>query len=188
MNITFYNHQELKNLKFRKLGDNVLISKNSSIITPETISIGNNSRVDDFCILSGNITIGSHVHISSHCSLFGTMGIFIDDYAGISSQTVIYSVIDDFSGNHMIGPQVPNEYRKLTEGEVTLGKFVQVGASNIIFPTVTLEEGAATGALSLIKNDIPEWSISAGIPAKVIKKREKNIINFHKKMIEKYEN
>ena len=41
-------------------------------------------------------------------------------------------------------------------------------------------EGVATGAMSLIKNDIPAWKIVAGIPAKIIKDRKKDLLELSK--------
>ena len=54
---SFYTVEELGKIGFKKLGKNVLISKKSSIYTPENISIGDNVRIDDFTILSGTIEI-----------------------------------------------------------------------------------------------------------------------------------
>lgn len=57
----FYNEVELKNLGLKSYGENVLISKKCSIYGAENIEIGNNVRIDDFCILSGEIKIGNCV-------------------------------------------------------------------------------------------------------------------------------
>ena len=43
----------------------MLISKKVSIYSPQKISIGNNVRIDDFCILSGNITLGNYCRIAA---------------------------------------------------------------------------------------------------------------------------
>lgn len=48
----FYSREQLEKIGFKSLGKNVLISDKSSIYSPENISIGNNVRIDDFCILS----------------------------------------------------------------------------------------------------------------------------------------
>ena len=50
---TFYSKEELENIGFAEIGHNVLVSKKASIYKPELIEIGNNVRIDDFCILSG---------------------------------------------------------------------------------------------------------------------------------------
>ena len=51
-----YSKEELIEMGI-KCGDNCLISKKASIYSPTTIEFGNDVRVDDFCILSGNIKI-----------------------------------------------------------------------------------------------------------------------------------
>lgn len=67
---SFYSTDELSKIGFKHIGNNVLLSKKTSIYGVENISIGDNTRIDDFCILSGNITIGNYVHIAAFCSLF----------------------------------------------------------------------------------------------------------------------
>lgn len=73
----FYNKEELKQIGFKSIGEDVLISKKASIYSPKSIIIGDHVRIDDFTILSGNITIGNYVHISAFVSLYGRFGIEI---------------------------------------------------------------------------------------------------------------
>ena len=144
--------------------------------TKENICIGDHVRIDDFCVLSGNIQIGSYVHISSYTSLIaGNKGIYVGDFATISLKCSIFSKSDDFSGMAMTNPMVPDKYRHIDEGEVILSKYVIVGTGSVILPNVTLGEGVAIGAMSLVKENIEPWVICAGIPCKVIKNREKQI-------------
>ena len=177
MNNSFYSEEDLRNIGFESLGQNNLISKNSSFYKPENIKIGNNVRIDDFCILSGNITIGSFVHISAFCALYGSNGIILEDYTGLSARTTIYSLIDDFSGENLVGPLVPQNFTKAYGGNVLVKKYSQIGASCIIFPNLIIGEGVAVGAFSLIKNSLEEWYIYAGIPVKKIKERKKDMLN-----------
>ena len=73
----FFNEEELNKMGFKSIGKNVLISKKASIYSPEKIKIGDHVRIDDFTILSGNITIGNYVHISAYVALYGRFGIEI---------------------------------------------------------------------------------------------------------------
>jgi galactoside O-acetyltransferase len=41
-----------------------------------------------------------------------------------------------------------------------------IGTNAVIFPGVIIGEGAIIGALSFVPEDVPDWSIYAGIPAK----------------------
>ena len=67
--MAFYTEEELHHLGFKALGKNVKISKRASIYNPELIEIGDHSRIDDFCVLSGKIRIGRNVHIAVFCNL-----------------------------------------------------------------------------------------------------------------------
>lgn len=180
MNSNFYNEKELKSLGFKSYGSNVLISRRCSIYGAQNITIANNVRIDDFCILSGNIKIGNYVHISAYSALYGQYEIEIEDFCGVSARGTIYSAIDDFSGEYMISPMVPKKFTNISTGKVILKKYTQLGYNTVIFPGCILNEGVATGAMSLIKNDVPAWKIVAGIPAKVIKDRKKDLIELSK--------
>jgi len=161
---------------FKSVGKNVLISKKASFYSLETITIGSNVRIDDFCILSGNITIGNYVHISAYCALYGSMGIVIGDFSGLSPRTTIFSATDDFSGDFLIGPMIDKNYTNVTGGTVLIEKYTQIGSNSIILPNVKIGEGVAVGALSLITRSLAPWCIYAGIPAKYIKKRKKTLL------------
>lgn len=172
---SFYTENELKDIGLKKYGKDVLISRYARIFNPDKIEIGNKVRIDDFCILSGKIKIGNFVHISAYVALYGKSGIEIHDYSGISAKSVLYSEIDDFSNSFLIGPWHKDEERTLIKGKIILESYTQIGCGSIIFPGVTIKEGSCIGALSLIKENIPCWSIYAGIPAKLIKKRSNDV-------------
>lgn len=189
MQPSFYTDQELAQLGLKSYGTDVFISRYARLYSPEKISLGSHVRIDDFCILSGNITIGSHVHISAYCALYGAMGITLHDYTGISAQSVIYSAIDDFSGSHLIGPMSPEGSTNVQGGPVVLERFVQIGAQCMVFPNIQIAEGSVLGAKSMLKftppyirtkgtNKTESWTIYAGIPARAIKPREKGLLNY----------
>jgi len=175
---SFYTENELKSLGLKKIGNNVKISRKSSFYSSEKISLGNEVRIDDFCILSGEITIGSYVHISAYTALYGSYGIKIDDFCGLSPRVIVFSAIDDFSGDFMIGPMIPSNFINIIGGEVLIEKFVQIGAGSIVLPNVQLNEGAVVGAMSLVNKDVREWSINAGIPSRYLKYRSKKLVGF----------
>ena len=180
MESSFYSKSELSNLGLKGYGENILISRKASIYGGESILLGDNVRIDDFCVLSGSIVIGSYVHIAAFCALYGANGIVMRDFSGLSAKVVIYSASDDFSGDHLVGAMVPAEYTKVTGGAVAIEKYVQVGAGSIILPDVTLEEGAAVGAMSLVTHSLRSWSINFGIPARFQKERKRNLLELEK--------
>jgi galactoside O-acetyltransferase len=182
MKNSFYNNEELQNLGLKKIGKNVMISRNTCFYSPEQIELGDNVRIDDFCVLSGNIKIGNYVHIAAFCVLFGSAGIQMNDFSGLSSKVSIYSASDDYLGDFLTGPCIPIEFRKITEGEVTIEKHALVGTGSTILPGVRIAVGSALGAMSLLTNSTLEWQIYAGIPAKPIKERKKNLLELEIKL------
>lgn len=180
MDNSFYSDEELNKLGFKTIGKNCLISRFARFYSIEKIEIGNYVRIDDFCILSGSIQLGSYIHISAYCALYGNNGITIGDFSGLSPKSIIFSASDDFSGNYLINPMVPLKYRNVIEGEVKIGKYVQLGANTIVMPNCSIGEGAVTGSMALVNSNLDNWQIYVGIPVKVLKKREKKLLQFVK--------
>lgn len=181
-NSSFYSAVELANLGFAAVGENVSVSRFARFYDIGNIKIGNNVRIDDFCILSGNITLADYIHISAQCLLYGAYGIEMQSFSGLSPRTTVFSASDDFSGNYMIGPMIDRKYTNVQGGLVSIRKYVQVGAGSVLFPNVVLQEGCAVGTLSLVNKSLDEWKIYAGIPARYIKEREKRIIELEQQM------
>lgn len=175
---SFYSVEELEELGLKSVGENVRLSRKTSIYSPQEISIGNNVRIDDFCILSGRITIGSNIHISAYVALYGSLGIVLEDYTGISPMSVIYSAMDDFSGKFLIGPIHPAFTTNVTGGQVIIHRFAQIGGNTVVFPSVEIGEGSVVGACSLVNHNVEPWSIYYGIPAIKHKERSRDMTRF----------
>ncbi len=173
---SFYSADELAQLGLKCYGENVLISKNANLYNPSKISIGSNVRIDDFCILSGDITLGSYIHISAYCAIYGAMGVFMDDYSGLSPRCTVFSAMDDFSGDYFINPMIESKLTNVTGGKVIINKYVQIGANSIIFPDITIETGTVVGCMSLVNKSLESWGIYVGIPVTRIKHRSKGLL------------
>lgn len=175
---SFYTDDELLSMGFNSIGKGCCISRKASFYGVGRMSIGDNVRIDDFCILSGNITLGSNIHISAYVALYGAEGIELEDYTGVSPRSTIYSAMDDFSGDYLIGPIHPEEYTNVTGGKVLVKKYSQIGANCVIFPNLTIEEGVVVGACSLVRHSLDEWGIYVGTPVKRLKDRSKQLLKF----------
>jgi acetyltransferase-like isoleucine patch superfamily enzyme len=176
MSNSFFSAHELTQIGLRSYGKNVLISRKASFYSPSKIILGNHVRIDDFCILSGHITIGSHVHISAFSALYGRYGIKMEDYTGLSPRCLIFSAMDDFSGEYLIGPMVDKNKTHVSGGKVHIKKYSQIGAGSILFPNIIIEEGVVVGALSMVNYNLEAWKIYAGIPVRIIKNRENKLL------------
>jgi acetyltransferase-like isoleucine patch superfamily enzyme len=176
--------KEARSMGFRYLGNNVKISDKASIYSPGKISIGDNSRIDDFCVLSEEITIGRNVHIAVFCNVAGgSQGVTFDDFSGLAYGVNVFSQSDDYSGRTLTNPTVPEEFKDIGRGPVLLGRHVIIGAGSIVFPGVTVADGCAVGAMSLVNRSTQEWGIYSGIPAKRIKDRSRELLDLEMKYL-----
>lgn len=181
--MSFYNPDALHKMGFLSVGENVRLSTKASIYGASQISIGSNSRIDDFCVLSageGGIDIGRNVHVAVMSSLIGKGRIKLDDFCNISSRVSIYSSSDDYSGEFLTNPTIPEEFTNVDHRGVMLRRHVIIGSGTVILPGVTIGEGAAVGALSLVAKDLEPFSIYAGSPLRWIKSRSKGLLELEK--------
>lgn len=178
--MSYLSKQQLSALGFRSLGDNVLISDKASLYNTANISIGSHVRIDDFCVLSageGGIDIANYVHIAVYTLLIGAGNITLSDFANLSSRVSVYSSNDDYSGESMTSPMIPDHYKKVINDDVYLGRHVIVGSGSVILPGSILEEGVAIGALSLIKSNCSAFGIYVGNPSMRIKERSQKLLD-----------
>jgi galactoside O-acetyltransferase len=181
---SFYSEEELKALGFRSIGQNVKLSRKTSVYSPEKITIGNNVRVDDFCILSGHIEIGNYTHIAASCLLFGgNDGIVFEDYTGLSSRSAVYAESDDYSGAYFTNPTLPMRYRHINGGGVVVKKHAIIGSGCTILPNVVIGEGCSIGAMSLINKSLDDWKVYVGIPCHYVKDRSKSLLRLEKEFL-----
>ena len=178
----YLSSEEINKIGLAKVGKNVMISDKACIYSPHKISIGDNCRIDDFCILAGRVSIGNHVHIAVYSFLSGCeKGIVMEDYSGLAYGVKVLVNSDDYSGESMTNPTIPDKYKpKKQAKKVIIQKHSIVGANSLIMPGVVLAEGTAVGANSMVLKTTEAWSVYFGNPAKKIKNRKKNILDLEK--------
>lgn len=184
--MSFLTESQLNSIGFLSVGKNVFISDKCSIYNAKNIRIGDNVRIDDFCILSAGtkgIFIGNNVHIACYAALIGSEEIHVSDFAGISSRTIVYSSTDDYVGPFLTNPTVPDLYKNVINKRVEIGRHVVIGAGSIILPGSYLMDFSSVGAMSLINGQVPSFCVFAGIPAKKIKDRDRGIKETEKKYL-----
>ncbi len=186
----YYSIEKLKSMGVTSCGANVNISRKSSIYSGGGgITIGEHVRIDDFCVIVGNVNIGNNVHIASHCGLHasGLGKIVFEDYSGISSNVQLYASSDDYDGEYLTWrPGIDKELFHSEHTEIRLGKYSQIGTGSVVLPGGCLAEGTAVGAMSLVRSELLPWSIYAGIPCKRLRERKNHFLtnlNLYKKSI-----
>jgi acetyltransferase-like isoleucine patch superfamily enzyme len=177
--MAFLSQKQIDDMGFKKLGRNVLISDKASIYNPDLIEIGDNSRIDDFCVISGSVTIGRFVHLAVFNNVAGgETGIVFEDFSGLAYGCHVFSQSDDYSGQSMTNPTVPDHFKKEYKAPVLIGRHSIVGTGSVIVPGVALGEGTSVGALSLVMKSTDPWSVYFGIPARRLKARSRKLLQY----------
>lgn len=150
---------------FRSHGKNVIFTPTNSLLDYKNIIIGNDVYIGPGANFSSIrvITIGNKILFGPNVTIMGgdhnitQMGLFMYDVK-----------------------------EKLPENDlpVTIEDDVWIGACAIILKGVTIKKGAVVAAGSVVTKDVPEFSVVAGVPAKVIKQRfSESDLKLHKKKL-----
>jgi maltose O-acetyltransferase len=123
-----------------------------STIAPLEIAVGEGGRLE----------IGANTYINYGCSIAATKLVRIGRDCNIGTYVIIMD--NDF---HRLEPERRAE--RPESAPITLGDNVWLGARVIVLRGVTIGQGSVIGAGSVVARDIPERSLAAGVPAKVIR-------------------
>lgn len=183
--MAYYTTKQLKKFGFKSIGKNIKISEKASIYNCDQIEIDDFSRIDDFCVISGNLKIGRNVHITPHCVVAGGLpGIVIESFSTLAYNCKVFSQTDDYSGKTMTNSTIPKKYKKETLKKVLIKKHSIIGTGSIVMPGVTLGVGTSIGANSLVLRSTNSWEIHAGSPAKKISNRKKDLVLLEKQFLD----
>ena len=140
--------EQLSKLKSRGRG---LAVKGPIRITPAHTSLGDGTSINPHfeCLGQGNLTIGAHVHIGEHVSIF-------TDNHNFETPTCL-----------------PYDTQRNCK-DVTIEDCVWIGSYSLIVPGVTVGEGAIIAAGAVVTRDVPPLAIVGGSPAAVIRYRDED--------------
>jgi dTDP-4-amino-4,6-dideoxy-D-glucose acyltransferase len=175
----------LSSMPFKSLGHDVMIHERVTLVGIENISIGSHVRIDPDVILlaTGPLTIGCYTHIAPTVFIAAKAGFEMRNFANIAHGARIYTINDDYSGEHLMGPTIPTDLLKLSSGAVLMEEHANIGAGAIVLPGVILAEGSVLGALSLIGKSTEPWIIYGGVPAKPLKMRRRDVIEIGNELL-----
>jgi acetyltransferase-like isoleucine patch superfamily enzyme len=176
----------LRAMGFAKLGKNVKISDKAAIYGAEQMLIGDHSRIDDFCVVSGKVEIGRNVYIGPFGLVAGGRpGLIFEDFTTLAYRVSVFTQSDDYSGETMTNSTIPKEYKREIFASVRLGKHSIVGAGSTIMPGADLAEGTSVGAGSLVLKPTEPWSIYVGTPAQKLRERKRDLLELERKYLAK---
>jgi acetyltransferase-like isoleucine patch superfamily enzyme len=130
-----------------KMGDNSVIYGKAEIRSPKNITIGHNSIIGHNAILDGRggLVIGNNVNFSS----------------GVWIWTAEHDLND---------PDFVIRY-----GPVIIEDYAWISCRTTILPNIKIGRGAVVCAGAVVTKDIPPFAIAAGVPAKIIGERNKDL-------------
>jgi len=176
----FFSRYELEEAGFASLGKNVLIKKNVGIYFPKNLHIGDNVRIDDFCVIASTkepCYMGSYTHIATHCSILGSGGFTMEDFSALAPQVTLVTGSDDYSKGSLTNPMVPRDLADVYEARIILRKHVIIGTGSVIMPGVDIGVGSSVGALSLVNKSLKEWGVYFGSPCRKFWDRSKKVLD-----------
>ena len=130
-----------------KIGRGSTIHTGAVFYKPHNIKVGKDSIIGEGAVLDGRdkLTIGDHV--------------------AFATDVMVYNAQHDIQSNDFHAVTSP----------VEIGDYVFIGPRAIILPGVKIGRGAVVAAGAVVTNDISEYQIVGGVPAKTIGERNKNL-------------
>lgn len=116
-----------------------------------------------YCDYGSHIEVGKNFYANYNCTILDVAKVKIGDNCQIAPNVAIYTA------GHPIHPDSRNSMYEYGI-EVTIGDNCWIGGNSVICPGVHVGNNVVIGAGSVVTKDVPDWSIAAGNPCKVIRK------------------
>lgn len=129
--------------------------------------LGNDSTIEDFTTINngvGDIFIGDRTRIGLGCTLIGPVKVGNDV---IVAQNVVMSAL-----NHRYEDDtLPISRQGVTKNPIVVEDEAWIAANCVILSGVTIGKHAVVSAGSVVRRNVPSYSIVSGNPAQVVKRR-----------------
>ncbi|MEO0122875.1 MAG: acyltransferase [candidate division WOR-3 bacterium] len=153
------NHQIIKDVR---IGENVKIF---GFVNLYGCEIGDNTKIGTFVEIQKNAKIGKNCKISTHT--FICEGVTIEDNVFIGHNVTFINDKYPRATNPDGSMQTEADWKVVP---TLVKKGASIGSSATILCGVTIGENAIVGAGSVVTRDVPDNTVVAGVPAKIIRK------------------
>ncbi|MGN0404869.1 MAG: sugar O-acetyltransferase [Bariatricus sp.] len=116
-----------------------------------------------YCDYGFHIEVGKNFFANYNCTILDVAKVKIGDNCMMAPNVAIYTA------GHPVHPDTRNTAYEYGI-EVNIGNNVWIGGNSVICPGVTIGDNVVIGAGSVVTKDIPDWSVAAGNPCRVIRK------------------
>jgi acetyltransferase-like isoleucine patch superfamily enzyme len=153
----------------RRAGHNLRIEPEIVVKHPETMEIGDAVFIGAHTMIQGRFDgtcrIGDHVWIGPH-SYLDARNLILEDYVGWGPGAKV------LGSSHTGEPvDIPIIATSLKIERVVVGFGADIGTNATLLPGVHVGAHAVVGAGAVVTEDVPEYAIVAGVPAKFIRRR-----------------
>ncbi|HHC11129.1 MAG TPA: acyltransferase [Campylobacterales bacterium] len=138
---------------------------NSNKLTKKGAKVGLLSIIGDVKIEARNL---SGLNIGEECSL-GKVEIALHDKVTIGNRVVLNDGVVLLTASHSLSD--PKWRHK--KSPISIGDYAWIATNSIILPGVTIGKGAVVGAGAVVREDIPDYAIVTGNPAKIVENRNR---------------
>jgi len=156
--------------EFAKFGDESLLETDVLVFHPSNVEIGTRVYVGHLAILKGyhrnRLVIGDGTWIGEQCFIHGAGGVTIGRNVGIGPGVKIIS-----SYHAEGGIDRPILHSRIEFRPVVIGDDADLGVGVIVLPGVTIGRGVQVGAGAVVTRDLPDHTVAAGVPARVLRHR-----------------
>ena len=164
---------------FGSYGKDIYIEPGVVINRPRYIHIGDRTFIKQHTNINihpadkkskeGMLFLGKHVTISQGCIISVFKRIVLEDEVGMAP----YGCILD-NARKPTDITRPLQEQDIVVGPVHIGEGSWLGYNVIVLPNVTIGKHCIIGALSVVKSNIPSYSVAVGAPARVVKRFDFN--------------
>jgi len=141
---------------------------------PKSVRIGERATLEDDVWLK---IVAGEARVEIGCHTFMGRGVELDvsRHVSIGDHVLIGPGVFITDHNHNIAAGQRIDEQGCAAAQVIIGNDVWLGARVIVLPGVTIGDGAVVGAGAVVTRNLPEYSVSVGIPARVIRQRTKDM-------------
>jgi len=153
--------------KTKKIASNVILGENvvlNDFINLYGCSIGDNTKIGPFVEVQKNAFIGKRCKISSHT--FICEGVIIEDEVFVGHGVMFINDKYPRSTNESGELQTEDDWKVIS---TIVKQGASIGSNATLLCGVTVGSGSIVGAGSVVTRDVPDNTVVAGNPAKIIR-------------------
>lgn len=151
-------------------GEGCVFETGVLVFHPENVRLGRNVYVGHQTILKGyyknELRVGDETWIGQQCFVHSAGGIEIGSRVGIGPGVRIIS-----SRHREPGRDTPILFSEIELAPVVVGDDSDLGVGAIVLPGVRIGRGVQIGAGAVVSEDVPDYAVAAGVPARVLRMR-----------------